>query len=27
VCVVVGLLLGVLDLGFSWLMRLLLFRS
>jgi len=27
VCVVVGVLLGVLDLGFSWLMRVLLFRS
>jgi len=27
VCVVVGVVLGVLDLGFSWLMRLLLFRS
>lgn len=27
VCVVVGLLLGMLDLGFSWLLRLVLFRS
>jgi preprotein translocase SecE subunit len=27
VCLVVGVVLGVLDLGFSWLMRLLLFRS
>ena len=27
VCLVVGLVLGVLDLGFSWLMRVLLFRS
>ncbi len=27
VCVAVGVVLGVLDLGFSWLMRLLLFRS
>jgi len=27
VCVVVGLVLGVLDLGFSWLVRLVLFRS
>lgn len=27
VCLVVGLVLGVLDLGFSWLMQLVLFRS
>lgn len=27
VCLAVGVVLGVLDLGFSWLMRLLLFRS
>lgn len=27
VCLVVGILLGVLDLGFSWLVRTLLFRS
>lgn len=27
VCVVVGVLLSVLDLGFSWIMRVLLFKS
>ncbi len=27
VCLVVGIVLGLLDLGFSWLMRLMLFRS